>query len=162
MTTIFSINPTKAKNIFQTFHSLFSFSLRSKIADTAQTLLVGYLLCFSQQIAHRAILGETGAKNCLSSKELQPRIQELRFRLFFRVQCFYDQPYAQLEAVNKALTFVQTIQLSNGVLEFAEQFLLVFIHGCFERSVMPEHQLSEPVALTVLLDITLERYRYLL
>ena len=131
---------------------------RSKIADTAQTLLVGYLylLCFSQQIAHRAIHGETGAETCLSSKELQPRFSRLRFRLFFRVQCFCDQPHTQSESVNEALAFVQTIQLSDSILEFAEQFLLVFIHGCFERGVMPEHQLGEPVAFAVLLDITLE------
>ena len=73
------------------------------------------------------------------------------------MQRFCDQPHTQSEAVNEALAFVQTIQLSDGILEFAEQFYFVFIHGCFERGVMPEHQLSEPVAFAVLLDITLER-----
>ena len=57
------------------------------------------------------------------------------------MQRFCDQPHTQSEAVNEALAFVQTIQLSDGVFEF----------------VMPEHQLSEPAAFAVLLDITLER-----
>ena len=39
--------------------------MRSKIADTVQTSTVGYLPYFCQQIAHRAIHGETGLKKQL-------------------------------------------------------------------------------------------------
>ena len=133
--------------------------MRSKIADTAQTTLIGYSPYFLQQIAHRATHGETGPRKQITLNKAK-RVAAPFFRaaifLFIGVQCFYHQSYAQSKSTDKAFAFVYAVQLCHSIFEFSEQLDLAFIHCSFERCVMSENQLSEPVAFAVLFDVAFE------